>query len=137
MENSLKEKLAESPQDLVDAIEDKARAFAESLSRLVDSVESVANVAKRFFGIFQQQKQHLVDLSHGAVENVAPVVEMGRHAIGKGRDLSVRIVNKGRAHPTAVLVGAACVVGGIALLAYYLRDKDEFAEQKNSQEFVA
>jgi len=132
MENSLKPSL-DKPQDILNNLEERARSFAESLGQLVDSLENVATVAKRFFGIFRQQKQNLVHLSQGAVENVAPVMDMGRQALGRGKELGGKIVDKGRAHPVAVLAGAVAVVGGIALIAYYLREQ-EYSAQASDQE---
>lgn len=124
MENSLKSNLADRPQEMIDTLEDKARTFAESLNRLVDSLESLMGMGKRLFGVFRRQKQNLVDLGHGAATNVAPVMGLGKEAIGKGKEVGSRIVRKGREHPFAILAGAVFVIGGVALIVHFLRDQD-------------
>jgi hypothetical protein len=127
MENFSRASL-DKPQDFLRGLEEKVHSFAESLGRFVDSLENVATVARRFFGIFRQQEQNLVHLiAQGAAESMAPAVNLGREALGRGKELGGKIVSKGRAHPVAVVAGTLAVIGGIALIAYYLRHQTDCA----------
>jgi hypothetical protein len=59
------------------------------------------------------------------------VAETGRKVLGKSRDIGGRLVTKSRENPMPFVIGGIAILGGIALLAYYLREEEGLETERD------
>lgn len=121
----------------VKSLEQAGMAMAESLSSIVSTVEAITQSVSRFFDTVKAQKNTVVEFGHNAGERIRPVTRTGIKALNKSRDLGGRLVAKSRENPMPFVLGGIAIVGGIALLAYYLNQEDPPATEGEREAVAA
>lgn len=120
--------IGEHSLDWVKSLEQTGMTLAESLSRIVSTVEAIAQSVGKFFDTVKKQKDSVVELGHSAGEKIRPVTRTGMKVLSTSRTMGSRLVTKSRENPMPFVLGGIAIVGGIALLAYYLREESASAE---------
>jgi hypothetical protein len=124
-------------EDWVKNLEQKGLSLAESLSHIVNTVETVAKSVAQFFDTLKKQKDSMVDIGHRAGEQIRPMTETGKKVIGRSREMGSRLVAKSRENPVPFVIGGIAILGGIALLAYYLSEEEDVSAGRESETFAA
>lgn len=117
-------------------LEHTGMALAENLSRIVSTVEAIAQSVSKFFDTVKRQKDTVMEIGHSASEKIRPVTQTGMKVLSKSRNVGGRLVTKSRENPMPFVIGGIAIVGGLALLAYYL-NHEESADAAGERESTA
>lgn len=117
--------LGEHSPEWIKSLEHTGMAVAESLSQIVSTVEAVAQSVSKFFDTLKRQKNTVMEFGHHAGEKIRPVTETGLKVLSTSRDLGNRMIKKSRENPTPFVIGGIAILGGLTLLAYYLKREEE------------
>ena len=105
----------------VDMADRRVAEFEQVLSRVIDRLESIGQTLNRIFARGKEQSAHLGELKDKTMDTLAPAIDKVTPALGRGRDMSRQLVGSARENPKPFMMGGALVLGGLFLVAYYMR----------------
>jgi hypothetical protein len=103
-------------QNAEDALSRSIARFESAMERLAGKVEDASHRVQHVADIAKHQKEELVQMKERAREAIAPVMPY----VQKASDLSGKTIREVKANPRPYLMTLAGVVGGLALVNFFL-----------------